>query len=270
MNSFSEESIFDFARRISTDELRDEYLNQVCGENQQLRNRIDKLIVAHEQDSRLWDLGLSETGSTVDMPDDEAEGMVVGRYRIREKIGEGGMGVVYVADQTQPIQRRVALKLVKPGMDSRDVLARFEAERQALALMDHPNIASVFDAGTNDSGRPYFVMELVHGLPITEYCDLHRLSSRERLELFIDVCNAVQHAHQKGIIHRDLETVQCDDYRTRRSSNREGHRLWRRQSDQSATHRPNGLHTISTVRRHADVHESRTGGFEQCGCRHTQ
>src|SRR5687767_13026309 len=129
----------------------------------------------------------------------------IGPYKLVEKIGEGGCGLVYIAEQREPIRRRVALKLIKPGMDSREVVARFEAERQALALMDHANIARIFDAGTTDSGRPYFVMELVRGVCITAYCDRHNLSTRERLDLFILVTKAVQHAHQKGIIHRDLK-----------------------------------------------------------------
>src|SRR6185369_16700522 len=128
-----------------------------------------------------------------------------GRYKLLEEIGAGGMGAVWVAEQLEPVKRKVALKLIKPGMDSRTVLARFEAERQALALMDHPNIAKVHDGGLTDSGRPYFVMEYVKGIPITEYCDATRLSVDERLDLFVQVCQAVQHAHQKGIIHRDLK-----------------------------------------------------------------
>ena len=132
-------------------------------------------------------------------------GETIGRYKIREKIGEGGMGVVYVAEQSTPVQRKVALKIIKPGMDTKEVIARFEAERQALAFMEHPNIARVLDAGATESGRSYFVMELVRGIPITDYCDKTKLSPRERLELFINVCDAVQHAHQKGIIHRDLK-----------------------------------------------------------------
>jgi tetratricopeptide (TPR) repeat protein len=130
---------------------------------------------------------------------------VIGPYKLMEQIGEGGMGLVFVAEQSQPIRRRLALKVIKPGMDSRQVIARFEAERQALALMDHPNIAHVIDGGMAPSGRPYFVMELVKGEPITEYCDTNKLAPRERLRLFLDVCQAVQHAHQKGIIHRDLK-----------------------------------------------------------------
>ena len=135
----------------------------------------------------------------------ERPGTIIGPYKLLEQIGEGGFGVVFMAEQTQPVRRKVALKVLKPGMDTRQVVARFEAERQALALMDHPNIATVFDGGETDSGRPYFVMELVKGIPITEYCDQSRLTLDDRLELFVHVCQAVQHAHQKGIIHRDLK-----------------------------------------------------------------
>jgi eukaryotic-like serine/threonine-protein kinase len=131
--------------------------------------------------------------------------VIAGRYKLREDIGEGGMGSVYLTQQLQPVKRQVALKLIKPAMDSAALLARFESERQALALMDHPNIAKVFDAGTTENGRPYFVMELVKGIPITDYCDQHRLGLPERLGLFRQICSAVQHAHQKGIIHRDLK-----------------------------------------------------------------
>ena len=136
---------------------------------------------------------------------DKFVGMRIGPYKLREQIGEGGMGVVYVAEQQAPVRRQVALKIIKPGMDSAQVVARFEAERQALAVMDHTHIARVFDAGTTDSGRPYFVMELVHGVPITNFCDDNQLTPRERLELFVPVCQAIQHAHQKGIIHRDIK-----------------------------------------------------------------
>ena len=143
---------------------------------------------------------------TLDIPAAQVSlGGMVGPYKLLQPIGEGGMGTVYMAEQTQPVRRTVALKLIKAGMDSRQVLARFGAERQALALMDHPNIAKVFDAGTTELGRPYFVMELVKGIPITKFCDERRLTLRERLELAIPVCQAVQHAHQKGIIHRDLK-----------------------------------------------------------------
>src|SRR5499425_89276 len=136
---------------------------------------------------------------------DEAIGQTLGRYKLLEKVGEGGFGVVYVAEQKEPVKRRVALKIIKLGMDTRQVVARFEAERQALALMDHPNIAKVLDAGATEAGRPYFVMELVRGIKLTDYCDQNKLPTDQRLELFIHVCQAIQHAHQKGIIHRDLK-----------------------------------------------------------------
>jgi serine/threonine protein kinase/tetratricopeptide (TPR) repeat protein len=135
----------------------------------------------------------------------ERQGETIGRYKLLERLGEGGFGVVYMAEQEQPIRRKVALKVIKPGLDTQQVIARFEAERQALAMMDHENIAKVLDAGATDSGRPYFVMELVHGMPITTFCDRHSLSPRERLELFMQVCRAVQHAHTKGVIHRDIK-----------------------------------------------------------------
>jgi len=135
----------------------------------------------------------------------EGPGTIIGRYKLLEKIGEGGFGVVYMAEQEEPVRRRVALKIIKLGMDTKEVIARFEAERQALALMDHPNIAKVFDGGATNAGGPYFVMELVRGIRITDYCDQKRLTTRQRLELFMQVCQAVQHAHQKGIIHRDLK-----------------------------------------------------------------
>jgi serine/threonine protein kinase len=137
--------------------------------------------------------------------EDEGAGTVIGRYKLLQKIGDGGMGVVYMAEQSKPIQRKVALKIIKLGMDTRAVIARFEAEQQALAMMDHPNIASVLDAGVTETGRPYFVMEIVRGIPFTEFCNENKLTVEERLKLFLDVCFAVQHAHQKGIIHRDIK-----------------------------------------------------------------
>src|SRR5262249_46097104 len=136
---------------------------------------------------------------------EEAGTVVAGRYKLVEEIGEGGMGTVWLAQQTAPVKRLVAIKLIKPGMDSKQVLARFAAERQALALMEHPNIARVLDAGEAATGRPYFVMELVKGVPITRYCDEQRLTPRRRLELFVPVCQAIQHAHHKGVIHRDIK-----------------------------------------------------------------
>src|SRR6266853_896272 len=140
------------------------------------------------------------TGTVGEKPGDR-----IGHYKLLQQIGEGGSGVVYMAEQEEPVRRRVALKIIKPGMDTNSVIARFEAERQALALMDHPNIAKVFDAGATEAGRPYFVMELVRGIKITEYCDQHSLTTEDRLRLFVQVCDAIQHAHQKGVIHRDIK-----------------------------------------------------------------
>jgi len=148
---------------------------------------------------------VSGAPSSVMVGPSEKPGDTIGRYNLLQKIGEGGCGVVYMAEQEEPVKRRVALKVIKLGMDTKSVIARFEAERQALAMMDHPNIAKVLDGGATETGRPYFVMELVRGIKITEFCDQHRLPTRERLALFIQVCQAVQHAHQKGIIHRDLK-----------------------------------------------------------------
>src|SRR6185295_16113733 len=152
-------------------------------------------------------MGLSgDTDSTLPVSElSENPGDRIGRYKLLEKIGEGGCGVVYMAEQEEPVRRRVAFKVIKLGMDTKQVVARFEAERQALALMDHPNIAKVLDGGATNTGRPYFVMELVRGIKITDYCDQNNLSTRDRLNLFIKVCQAIQHAHQKGIIHRDIK-----------------------------------------------------------------
>jgi tetratricopeptide (TPR) repeat protein len=202
-------------------------LERECGSDPDLRRCIDALLLAHDDPRELpaaeHELSGWPTTPPTPFPDcgelPEAEGeatgayvpavdanqLFAGRYKLREKLGQGGMGIVYVAEQLEPVQRRVALKIIGAGLDTRRLLARFEQERQALALMDHPNIAKVFDAGVDQAGRPYFAMELVKGLPLTKYCDDARLSTRERLELFIPVCQAVQHAHQKGIIHRDLK-----------------------------------------------------------------
>ena len=204
----TDDSIFAAALAIGSPSERAAFLNRVCT-NPALRKEIDELLAAHAA-SNVLDrppADLARTGAFEPEGDGPAAavGDRVGPYKLLERIGEGGMGEVWVADQLEPIKRRVALKLIKPGMDSRAVLARFEAERQALAVMDHPNIAKVLDAGTTPDGRPFFVMELVKGTPITEFCDARKLSSRERLELFIPVCQAIQHAHMKGIIHRDIK-----------------------------------------------------------------
>ncbi len=183
------------------------YLDTACGSDGELRRRIEALLRAHDEAGGFLSDGpvARDPVATLDLPTSEGPGSVVGPYKLLEQVGEGGFGVVFLAEQQQPVRRKVALKVLKPGMDTRQVVARFEAERQALALMDHPNIAHVFDGGTTASGRPYFVMELVKGLSITGYCDQARLTPRERLQLFASVCQAVQHAHQKGIIHRDLK-----------------------------------------------------------------
>ena len=200
--------IFAGALRRSDAAERASYLAQACGDNAQLREQVEDLLQAHQRVVDALDgTAPAQLGKTIGVLPQitERPGDQVGRYELREKIGEGGCGVVYSADQEQPVRRRVALKIIKLGMDTRAVVGRFEAERQALALMDHPNIAKVFDAGSTETGRPYFVMELVRGIKCTDYCDQNKLATRERLELFIQVCQAVQHAHQKGIIHRDLK-----------------------------------------------------------------
>ena len=185
------------------------YLTQACGEDAQLRQHVEALLQAHQKAGAfLEEPAPPPPGKeTVVLPPEESQGTLIGRYKILEKIGEGGFGVVYMAQQQEPVKRRVALKVIKAGMDTRQVLARFEAERQALALMDHPNIAKVLDAGATETGRPFFVMELVRGVKITDYCDdpQNSLSTEQRLTLFIQVCSAVKHAHQKGIIHRDIK-----------------------------------------------------------------
>jgi serine/threonine protein kinase/WD40 repeat protein len=185
---------------------RADYLAEACQGKPELRQRVEALLRAHEEASGFLQEPAEKEAATVARPPAaERPGTIIGPYKLRELIGEGGMGLVFVAEQQRPVRRNVALKIIKPGMGTRDVIARFEAERQALALMDHPNIAKVLDAGTTESGQPYFVMELVKGVPIVEYCDQQQLAPRQRLELFITVCQAVQHAHQKGIIHRDLK-----------------------------------------------------------------
>ena len=234
----SERDLFIAALQKEAHAERQAYLNEACGGDAALRGRVEALLEAHARAGKFLEKPEAHFVATTDAPISERPGTVIGPYKLLEQIGEGGFGVVFMAEQQQPIRRKVALKVVKPGMDTRQVIARFEAERQALALMDHPNIARVLDAGTTESeprpidseprpteseprptgsghayplpigrgsGRPFFVMELVRGVSITDYCDQHRLTPRERLELFVPVCRAVQHAHQKGIIHRDLK-----------------------------------------------------------------
>ena len=238
--SHREEELFEEALSKRSDVERAAFLDGACRDDPQLRARMEALLEGHlKAEGFLENPPVHTTGeaggATVVVPVTEKPGDRIGRYKLLQQIGEGGCGVVYMAEQEEPVRRRVALKVIKLGMDTKNVIARFEAERQALALMDHPNIAKVFDAGTTvaatprigetakrgngdapsrplaDSpsqlspGRPYFVMELVKGIKITDYCDQNHLDTKERLDLFIQVCHAIQHAHQKGTIHRDIK-----------------------------------------------------------------
>ena len=198
----SEREIFTVALNKEVPTERAAFLDQACAGDAALRSRVESLLAEHQQLGSFMDL--PSPAETL-VPPQERPGTRIGPYKLLQVIGEGGMGTVFMAEQHEPVKRRVALKVIKLGMDTRQVIARFEAERQALTLMDHPNIAKVLDAGATDSGRPYFVMELVKGQPITQYCDEHRLTPRQRLELLIPVCQAIQHAHLKGIIHRDIK-----------------------------------------------------------------
>ncbi len=200
------EQLFSAALEKDTWQARDAYLSSACADDPQMRDKVEKLLRAHGDIGSFLDTPPIDPNATVEVgaPGEVSE-QRIGRYRILEEIGEGGFGTVHLAEQEHPVRRKVALKIIKLGMDTKQVIARFEAERQALALMDHPNIARVLDAGATDNGRPFFVMELVRGEAITCYCDRNKMSMRERLELFLAVCQAVQHAHQKGIIHRDLK-----------------------------------------------------------------
>jgi serine/threonine protein kinase len=212
------DSIYFSARELPPGD-RPAYLTKACEGDQLLRKRVEQMLaVSAEAEAFVTDLPHEQSPEPkpgrerletlkvelADVPD-EVIGQRIGRYKILEKVGEGGCGVVYVAEQTEPVRRRVALKVIKLGMDTKQVVARFEAERQALAMMDHPNIAKVLDGGATESGRPYFIMELVRGIKITDYCDQANLTTKQRLGLFIQVCHAIQHAHQKGIIHRDIK-----------------------------------------------------------------
>src|SRR5438105_659870 len=194
----------------------DGYVAEACDGDAELAQQVGRLLQVHREAGSFLDrpaAAVGATGAFTPVPGEvvaavhprECAGTVIGPYKLLRQIGEGGMGTVYMAEQMHPVHRKVALKVIKAGMDSRQVIARFEAERQALALMDHVNIARVLDAGTTEAGLPYFVMELAHGVPITQYCDDNRLTPRERLELFVPVCQAIQHAHQKGVIHRDIK-----------------------------------------------------------------
>src|ERR1022692_3116728 len=206
------ETLFDAALELKDAAERAAFLECECVGDLPLRARLERLLSAHGQSRNFFDnchssLMTGKPDNDVQTASDVEEelGRLIGPYKLLQKIGEGGCGVVYMAEQEKPVRRRVALKVIKLGMDTKHVIARFEAERQALALMDHPNIAKVLDAGATDAGRPFFVMELVRGIKITDYCDENNLATKERLKLFTQVCQAIQHAHQKGIIHRDIK-----------------------------------------------------------------
>ena len=252
-------------------------LERECAATPSCGERVVALIKAHDDSAELPDpertsalaSAVEGTSAYARVPALEPGQVFAGRYKLREKLGEGGMGAVFVADQTAPVQRRVAIKVIRSGLDTQPLLARFEQERQALALMDHPNIAKVLDAGIDDAHRPYFAMELVKGLPLTKYCDDARLSPRQRVELFVPVCQAVQHAHQKGIIHRDLkpsnilvglydgrQVPKVIDFGVAKAT---GPRL----TGQSDPHRARQLD------RHARIHVARAGRVEQPRHRHT-
>ncbi len=200
-----EKEVFLAALALSSEPERAAYVESACGGDETLRNGVEELLLLHDQADGLIDEALLFPVDRTSPKQFDASGTDIGPYHLQQLIGEGGFGVVYLASQEKPFKRQVALKVVKPGMDTRQILARFDAERQALAMMDHPNIARVFDVGATDTGRPYFAMELVDGVSITEYCDQNRLTVADRLKLFAQVCDAIQHAHQKGVIHRDIK-----------------------------------------------------------------
>ena len=201
----TESGIFNIAVKLPEAD-RAAYLDRACGDDQDLRREVESLLAAHQAAGAFLESNDREPGPTLEYKTSvERPGAMIGPYKLMELIGEGGFGLVFVAEQQQPVKRRVAIKILKPGMDTSQIIARFEAERQALALMDHPNIARVLDAGATEAGRPYFVMELVRGIPITEFCDQNLLATRDRLDLLVTVCQAIQHAHQKGVIHRDIK-----------------------------------------------------------------
>lgn len=207
MNHPTERTIFLEAIEKDDPADRQRYLDEACGGDEALKASVQALLAADDEENNPLDrppVDYSEIAETV-APAAKWIDKRIGGYRLMEQIGEGGFGLVFVAQQDQPVRRQVALKILKPGMGTKEVIARFEAEKQAVAMMDHPNIARVFDAGVSDDGRPFFVMELVRGVPVTEFADAHRLTVRERLELFVDVCKAVHHAHQKAVIHRDIK-----------------------------------------------------------------
>src|SRR5678816_3589295 len=211
--------IFDAAKLLAAGVERERFLAEACGGDPVRRAEVDELLRAHEAAGSFLNAGQAvstQLDAEFARLKPEQAGERIGHYKLLQQIGEGGFGTVWMAEQSEPVKRRVALKIIKLGMDTKEVVARFEQERQALAMMDHPNIAKVLDAGATDKGRPFFVMELVKGIRITDYCDGNHLTTKARLLLFGDVCSAINHAHQKGVIHRDIKpsnvmvTLHCD------------------------------------------------------------
>ena len=252
-----EQEIFEQALNIDDNAERNAFLAEACGNDVNVVRGVKSLLDSARDAASFMAkpaAGSLEVLANRKLPD--RRGDSIDSYKLVEQIGEGGFGVVYMAEQQEPIQRRVALKIIKAGMDTKEVIARFEAERQALALMDHPNIPKVLDAGATEDERPFFVMELVSGVPITEYCDEHNLSTNQRLELFVRVCLAIQHAHQKGIIHRDIKPKQRLGIHQRRTTLSHGDRFWNRQSHPRTTHGQYADHLFSAVYWDPCVHES--------------
>ena len=272
----SEESVFLAALGKSDPKERQSFLEEVCAEDEPLRRRVDALLVAFEANNKRADSDLKHPSALMSVIKDlglhrqftlaeiKPGAIIADRYLLIEPVGEGGMGAVWLAEQFAPVKRRVAIKLIREDTDSRELLNRFEAERQALALMDHPHIAKVLDGGLTDSGLPFFVMELVPGFPLTEYCDQNRLNISQRLELFVRICRAVHHAHQKG-----SETVQHSGQHGRRKSDAQNHRLRHCQGDTVRTDGRKPGHANRCRHRHLGIHVSRAGRFVLSGHRYS-
>ncbi len=236
--SSSLETIFATALEKGSPKERGGYLDEACRDDPALRRQVERMLAAHAKAGNFLETPVAEIDRTIGLPPAaEAPGTVIGRYKLLEQIGEGGMGVVYMAEQREPVRRKVALKIIKPGMDTREVIARFEAERQALAMMDHPNIAKVFDAGATESGRPYFVMELVHGMPITEYCDVNELTIRRAAGIVRPGLPGRAARPSKGDHPPRYQAFECAGHAPRRRAGPQGHRLRHRQGDPHAADR---------------------------------
>ena len=267
----NERSIFDAALEITDPAERAAYLDKACGDQPGLRKQLDELLAAKEKlGSFLARPAALEDKTGAYEPVRECPGTTVGPYKLMEQIGEGGFGLVFVAEQQQPVRRKVALKIIKPGMDTREVIARFEAERQALALMDHPNIARVFDAGATETGRPYFVMELVKGIPITEYCDQQQLTAtRAAGTVSLRLPGRAARPHQRHHPPRS-EALEHSRSPSRRGSRGQGHRLRHREGHRAAVDGENDLHAIHADDRHAALHEPRAGRGQRARRGHPQ